>query len=222
MPMTDSPRRLLILGASGRCGRRVTREAIRRGFVVTALTKSRHDHLAELGARVLNGNVLDYATLVEAMRGQNAVACCLGIKRKSAVNPLSDLLSPPDFMTRCAGLIIRAMNETGVERLVAISAAGVGDSYVIVTHPVRQLLKVGHLKTAYADLGNMEPQLISSSRDTLIVRPVTLTDLPVRSNARIIERYGLLSMISRDAVARWIVDALERPGRYENAAENIG
>lgn len=119
-------------------------------------------------------------------------------------------------------MIVRAMESNGVDRLVAISAAGVGNSYASLTSPVRRFLKMGHIKTAYADLESMEQVFAESELDTLVVRPVTLTNLPIRRKARIIRRYGLLSCVSRHAVAHWIVDALQRPGPFEDRSEIIG
>jgi len=214
--------KLLILGASGRCGRLVTQEAVKRGFNVSILVRSNASDFNQPGVTVFNGSVLDYDTVESAVRGQDAVACCLGIRRRSSVNPWSKLLSPPDFMARSAPLIVRAMDSNQVDRLVAISAAGVGSSSTYPTKPVRRLLRMGHLETAYHDLESMEQVLANSDLDSLVVRPVTLVNYALKSEARIVNRYSLLSVVSRSAVARWILDAIQRPDRFEHRSETIG
>src|SRR6059036_3915989 len=72
------PSRVLIVGASGGTGRQLVKQALERGYAVTALVRDpsrlQIDH-PEL--TVIKGNVLDEGSLDVAMRGQEAVLSAL-------------------------------------------------------------------------------------------------------------------------------------------------
>src|SRR5690348_12573323 len=97
--------KLLVLGASGLTGSWLTRLSAQAGHEVTALVRSAARLDAPAGVRVIRGEVLDPATLSSALEGQDAVASCLGIRRAGKA-PWSALLSPSDFMTRVAELLV--------------------------------------------------------------------------------------------------------------------
>ncbi|MCC7053060.1 MAG: NAD(P)H-binding protein [Gemmatimonadaceae bacterium] len=201
--------RLLILGASGGCGQWLTRIAVARGHEVTALVRgTARTSQALAGATIVRGDVLDPACLPSVLRRQDVVLSALGMRRASR-NPWSALLSPPDFTARAVRGLIPAMEHAGVTRLVAISAAGVGDSDSQLTWPVRRLLSLGNVGVAYRDLAVMESELAASRLDWLVVRPVALVDGEVTGTASAVTRFGLASTIRRADVAQWMVEAAE-------------
>ena len=201
--------RLLILGATGGCGQWITRLAVARGHAVTALVRGTAPTPAALaGATVARGDVLDPACLPALLAGQDVVLSALGMRRASR-NPWSTLLSPPDFTARMMRGLIPAMEQAGVTRLIAISAAGVADSDRQLTRPVRALLSLGNVGVAYRDLAVMEAQLEASRLDWLVVRPVALVNGDVTGSAREVTRFGLASTIRRADVAQWMVEAAE-------------
>jgi NADPH:quinone reductase-like Zn-dependent oxidoreductase len=79
---SGQPTRVLIVGATGGTGRHLVAQALERGHLVTALARDpsalriEHPRL-----RVVSGNVLDYASVEAAVRGQEAVVSALGHKR---------------------------------------------------------------------------------------------------------------------------------------------
>jgi hypothetical protein len=90
--------------------------------------------------------------------GHGVVISCLGLRR-AGQNPFARLLSPPDLTTRVTTHVVDAMRAAGVHRIIAISAAGVGDSLLQLSWPVRQLVSTGNVAVAYRDLANMEAVL---------------------------------------------------------------
>src|ERR1700730_6173755 len=68
------PMRLLIVGANGGTGRHLVAQALQRGHIVTAFVRNpstlerNHSQLT-----VVQGDVLDYASVEAAVRGQEAV-----------------------------------------------------------------------------------------------------------------------------------------------------
>ncbi|NNE99564.1 MAG: NAD(P)H-binding protein [Pyrinomonadaceae bacterium] len=215
-------KRLLVLGASGGCGQWVVRIAVQRGYQVTALVRPETNYEAPDGVEVVRGSVLETEVLEQAMKGQDAVISCLGIKRKSSINPWSGLASPPDFAEKSAQIIAEAMDKHDVQRLVAVSAAGVGDSRNALTRIISLMIQKTNISLSYRDLENMEEVYKKSDIDSLAVRPVTLVNGRTTDRARLVDHYGLFSRIARSDVAGWMLDALERPGPFKKASEMIG
>ena len=105
--------------------------------------------------------------------------------------------------------LLPAMQTAAVRRLIAISAAGVGDSASQLTWPVRRLLSLGNVGVAYRDLAQMERLVAASDLDWLLCRPVALVDGPATGHAREVDRFTLATTIRRADVAQWMVDQLD-------------
>src|SRR3982751_4648350 len=117
---------VLVLGPSGGCGRWFCRLAAARGWAVTTLVRPETSFDVPV-TRVLRGNVLDEAFLRPALAGNPVVVCCLGIKRAAPSNPWSNVVSPVNLCTLVSGMLRDFAPAAGVSRVLAISAAGVGD-----------------------------------------------------------------------------------------------
>ena len=71
--------KLLVFGATGGTGREIVARALAQGHVVTVFVRNpaaistKHDHL-----KLVQGNVLDYASVEAAIQGQDAVVSALG------------------------------------------------------------------------------------------------------------------------------------------------
>ncbi|MFQ5568898.1 MAG: NAD(P)-dependent oxidoreductase [Rhodothermales bacterium] len=214
--------RLLILGASGRCGQWAVRLAHRRGHSLRVVVRPGTDFEAPSGVEVMRGSVLEPMTVLKAVEGQDAVVSCLGPKRKNPRNPWSKLDSPDDIAARSARYITAAMANHNVSRGAAISAAGVGDSRHRLSPVLRWFLDHSSIGLAYRDLDRMEQQYTASGLDWLVVRPVTLVDGPPTSKVRVVDRYRLLSRVSRGDVSQWLLDGVESEGPFFDSRVMIG
>jgi uncharacterized protein YbjT (DUF2867 family) len=175
---------------------------------VTALVRDGSVFDAPPGVAVLEGDPADPRVLHAAVRDQDAVASCLGLRRAGR-SPWAPLRSPPRLTTEVARALVPAMRRHGVERVVAISAAGVGDSASRLSRPVRLLVGAGNVAVAYRDLAGMEATLAASGLDWTVVRPVTLVDGAPTGRARPAARYTLASTVRRGDVAAWMLRAVE-------------
>ena len=212
---------ILVLGASGATGQLLVQMATDRGHHVTALVRSMENLKDRDGLAVVRGDVLDVNALEPVVQGKDAVLSCLGIRRKTASNPWSTLLSQTDFSQVSARRIVSAMQKHGVTRLIAMSAAGAGDSIHKVDAVSRFLFRNSKLAIRLQDSGRMEDVYAASALDTLVVRPARLVDSDPSDKARNIERCSAASKISRSDVAQWMLDALERPEPFNIPAEMI-
>jgi uncharacterized protein YbjT (DUF2867 family) len=214
--------KLLVFGASGRCGSWVVRLAAERGWPVTAFVREQTAYTPPAGVKLVRGDVLDAAHVGSVVPEHDAVLSCVGAQRSSPINPFSLLKSPPDFCARSAARIIEAACASGVRRIGAISAAGVGDSATALPLVMRALIARSTIGVMYRDLGRMEAAYEASGLDWFAVRPVTLINAAPSSRSHILRRFGSFSVIGRADVARWMLDAIARPAQPEERRPMIG
>jgi len=212
---------ILVLGASGGVGGSLVRRALERGRSVRALVRAGTAYRSPPGVEVLRGDPRDEAALAAALESVDAVASCLG-QRRAGRSPWSAALSPADLMERVAEALVPAMARAGVQRLVVVSAAGVGDSERRLTGPVRWLVRQGRIGEAYRDLAAMERQLERSTLDWLAIRPVTLIDGRPTGRGREVERYRFTSTVRRADVAAEMLKALASPVPFSRRSVLLG
>lgn len=157
---------ILVIGGTRGTGREVVKQALERGHDVVALARrpskitTKHERL-----RVVQGDVMDPASVDAALQGCGAVVCALGHRR---------WIGPTRTLSEGTRNIVRAMEKQGVKRLVVETALGVGDSagrlgvwYTLFTIPVI-------LPFYWYDKGRQERVVRESSLDWVIVRPGVL------------------------------------------------
>lgn len=106
--------KIAVLGATGRTGRPLVEELLRRGHEVSVLVRS-PAKLGDLAGRlrVVTGSSTERAALDEVLTGADAVISALG--------PTKD---DPTLMSATARPLVEAMAAAGVRRFVGISGAG--------------------------------------------------------------------------------------------------
>lgn len=112
--------RVLLLGGSGLLGHNVLSVLLDRGHEVVALVRRRGAIRLPSGQwHEIEGSLLDYATLLSAAQGCEAVINCAGTTDMSLLR-YEDYL--PVNCDLCASLI-RLLHDTGISRLVHVSTA---------------------------------------------------------------------------------------------------
>ena len=193
--------RVVIVGATGGTGRQLVAQALERGYQVTAFVRTpakiriAHDRLS-----VRRGNVLHYASVEDAVRGQDAVLCALGHKR---------WFYPTRILSSGTANLIRAMEACGVRRFVCETSLGVGDSfgrmglyYTLFVIPVV-------LPFYFWDKRRQEHIIRCSALDWIIVRPGALTNKPKRGTYRhgsVVGHWLWTVRISRADVANFMLN----------------
>ena len=213
---------ILVLGATGNTGRQFVNMALKRGHKITAVVRSAAAIDERSGLTIIQGDVLDPAVLIKGSIGMGAVVSCLGIRKENPSDPWSPLLSPEDFTARSATGIIEAMKTNGIKRLVVISSAGIGESWETVDVDLRKVIQSSSVGKIFLDLNNMEKVLEKSELDTLAVRPVAVVVGEAEGGTRIVDRFEKTSKIFTGDIARWMLDAVERPAPFAKRAEMIG
>jgi putative NADH-flavin reductase len=209
--------RLAVIGATRGVGLALVQEARRRGHEVTALVRPRPERPGfDPAVRVIDGDGADPEALARTVEGQDAVVTSLGVRPRSRGVTL--------FSTSTRNLLA-AMRAAGVQRLVAITGIGAGDSkghggflYDHVVYPY-------FLADAYADKDRQEELIRESDREWLIVRPGFLTNGPRSGAYRAITDLGGVrkaGKIARADVAAFVLDQLERPTLFGRSPLLVG
>ena len=187
--------RLLVFGASGATGRQLVMQALAADHAVTAFVRD----ATKLGIshpllKTVQGDAGDYAPVAGAVVGQEAVVSALGVNAPLRHDPI---------VIDGVRHIIRAMTETGVQRLVYLSFIGVRDSRAAAGFVVRHIA-VLPLRHEIRDHESKEELVTASQLAWTIVRAPTLTNGPATGAFRIgtdIAARSLLPTLSRADVA---------------------
>lgn len=158
--------KLIIFGSTGTIGRQLVLQALQSGHSVTAFARSKAK-LADIQhpqLRVHEGNVLEFSSVLAAVKGHDVVFCALGAGRKGTV--------------RSEGTrnIIKAMQTAGMSRLICQTTLGAGESKGNLNFFWKHVMFGWFLKEAYKDHELQEKYIRESSLDWTIVRPAAFTD----------------------------------------------
>jgi putative NADH-flavin reductase len=201
--------KVVVLGASGGCGKALVQQAIARGYDVTAVVRA-SSKLDVTGVRVLRGDLTDVAFLRTAVHGADVVFSALGMRLQSLAPWAKG--EDPTFLSRSTPALVAALKAEGVQRLVAISAGGVGDSLKDMPGMFRLFIAATALRHAYVELDAMERTMIASGLDVCICRPTGLTDGPKVGGVHVNAKLKGRATISRADVAAWMLNEAEKPG----------
>jgi uncharacterized protein YbjT (DUF2867 family) len=204
--------RLLVVGATGSLGRLAVAEAARRGHDVAALVRDpARAHLPEPVDKV-RGDVLDPATLDPALAGKDAVVCALGTPTpRQASSLLED-------GTRN---LTEAMKRSSVPRLVCVTLLGTADSKRNAS-PLYRYVILRALAPMLPDKENQERVVRDSGLEWVLVRPPCFVNSS-RGQPRVLRPgdNGRVGHVSRQGLARVLIDAAERP-HYVHQAIVVG
>jgi putative NADH-flavin reductase len=157
--------KLLIIGSTGSIGRHLVTQALEQGHTVTAFVRDparleiKHSNLT-----TVQGDALDPVSVERAVEGHDAVLCALGAGAKGTIR------------TEGTRNIVRAMEKTGVRRLICQSTLGIGDSRANLNFFWKHIMFGCLLRRAYADHVGQEDCVKRSRLDWTIVRPAAFMD----------------------------------------------
>ena len=159
--------KILVVGATGKTGELAQRKAVAEGHEVAVFGHAVEQRYKNDPVAKTQGDVLDSAAVAAGVTRQYAVLVCLG-----SVN-LRDRVT----LTQGAHNICKAMQAQGVERVVFISAAGVGDSWRLIPW-YSKLLFSAVLKTVLQEHTAEEAIFAESGLNWTAVRAAVLTNAP--------------------------------------------
>ncbi|HET9517339.1 MAG TPA: NAD(P)-binding oxidoreductase [Actinoplanes sp.] len=175
---------IAVLGATGRVGALVARQALDRGWSVAALVRDPARLAVGLAGtdrlRVVAGQIDDPVAMAEATREASAVVVAVGVRYRRG-HPWSGIQGREDVAPQAVRTALRTAPHGA--RIVLLSALGVGDSWRLLPGPVRAVLSTSSLPRVYRALGEAERLVLGAATPGVVVRAVTLTDGPATGRA---------------------------------------
>jgi putative NADH-flavin reductase len=195
--------RVVVFGASGATGRELVGQALAQGHHVTAFVRK----VSRLETRsgqltIVQGDVAEATTVASAVEGQDGVLCALG-----AATPLHR--DPTLVEGLCH--IVRAMEQSGVRRLVYLSFLGVRDGRKQLSMLGRYLVAPLLMRNVVADHEAKERIIRQSTLDWVVVRPPRLTNGAPRGTYRSgvgVRATAVIPRISRADLAEFMLRQL--------------
>jgi putative NADH-flavin reductase len=115
---------VLIIGASRGIGLETVRAALKAGHSVRALARSaRRIPVDYPKLEKMAGDALEMATVKRALTGVDVVTQSLGVSAGPEV-----ILKSTRFFSKATRVLVTAMEETQVKRLICVTGFGAGDS----------------------------------------------------------------------------------------------
>ena len=209
--------KIIVFGATGGTGKLIVSQALAKGHSVTAFVRNPEGLTADPHLRIIQGDLFDLATVVDAVRGHRAVLSALGARSRQKADILANALP----------IMLEAMRQEYVTRLVVLGASGVqrdhGKYQNALTNMAIWVAKKTVLKHPFVDQAALERLLAASDVDYTIVRAPRLLDGPFTGTYRVLPDAlppGALS-ISRADVADFMLQQLTDP-RFHRQGPYIG
>jgi len=194
--------RIAVLGATGRTGRPIVEELLRRSHEVVALVREPATADLPSAAQTVTGDARDPAALAALVGGAQAVVSALGPRRGDAT-----------LHREVAAVLVDAMQHAGIRRFVGISGAGIdvpGDAKSRRDRVVSALIQRLGGQTV-RDKAVEQQVWATSGLDWTLVRPPRLVDRPgtgeVEHSA---SRSPATTWIRRVDLAHFVVDCVEQ------------
>jgi putative NADH-flavin reductase len=200
---------IAIFGASGGTGRLLTSRSLEEGHAVTALVRRPRSFPFADRVRVVQGDAFDPAAVLRTIEGAEVVFSALGAK-----SPFRN----ENVLPRAVPLIIAAMQQAGVRRIIALGSAGARLDSLEKQPPwrrwiIQKIIYNTVLKWPVQEQMAQYRMLDASGLDWTMVLPPMLTNTAARGRYRIdgeaLPRQS--HSISRADVAAFMFQQIESP-----------
>ena len=200
--------KIAIFGASGRTGLLLTQRCLAAGHTVTALVRTPGAFRFCEQVQVVVGGAFDAVAVRQTVEGSEVVLSALGARS----------LKKEDVLERAVPLIVAAMRQTGVRRIVALGSAGALEDSLKKQAAwrrwfVQNIVYKTFLKWPVASQVAQWKMLAASGLDWTMVMPPMLTDGPARRKYRVdgeaLPRGGM--RIARADVADFMMQQIASP-----------
>ena len=203
---------VLVIGASKGIGRQTVMRALEHGHDVRAFARSASGiTISHPKLEKFSGDALERGDVESALGGIEVVVQTLGVS-------LRDLFSPVRLFSESTRILVPAMQERGVKRLITVTGFGAGDSRASISCLQRIPFQIV-FRRAYDDKSLQEQLIKESVLDWTIVRPGVLTNGPGTGRYKVLkeESQWRNGLISRADVADFLVKQIEKRDHFHGA-----
>lgn len=211
-------KKIAVLGATGRTGIWIVKEALQRGYAVNALVREQSSlNIEHNDLTIIKGTPTATVDLIRVMEGCEAVMSALNISRKNEWWLWSELSSSPTFLSDVARKTVAVAKEMDLKRCLIVTAWGTGATKEDLPGFFRFFINNTKIGVTYQDHECQEAIWEKSGLDWTVVRPVGLTndteEKPIGVLLETKTSKPANSRISRRMVAQFMLDAWEE-GTY--------
>ncbi len=198
--MSAADQNVLIFGATRGVGLETARVLCQQDLQVNAGVRVTSDtqKLTKLGVKSGNVDIFDPSSVTALLAQDNYRAIILSLSGKKG--------DPERADREGVKVIVDAAVESGITRVVMVTAIGCGDSRAAVAPKVIEIL--GEVLEAKTEA---EAYLFKAGLDATILRPGGLTDEPASGTAIMTEDHLTMGVASRADVGRLVADCVFDP-----------
>ena len=193
----------LVIGGTSGIGREVVSQLADLGAPVRAFGRSAGDAGFGEGVEPVKGDARNAGEVAGALKGVSIVVQALGVKERVGM-----IWERETLFSQATRILLPAMQAAGVDRLIAVTGYGAGDSRGAMSGPARfaQHLVLGRI---YDDKARQEEMIKASGLAWTLVRPGLLTNGSRSRRYKVLRERSSwhLGMISRADVADFVVGA---------------
>lgn len=209
--------KIIIFGAAGGIGKYAVKHALEKGYQVTAYLRDKSKlYISDKRLRIIEGEISDYVSMLNALKDQDAVIWCVGIPLKRNYEKMQSLEGHQ--------ILIRAMKEVGVTRLVDWGTPSVAfekdkKSFITVVPGIMAGIALTMAKEEMVEIGKL---VQASGLDWTLVRFMAPKNTPYTGNVKV--GFGDVKMnfsISREDIGWFMVEQVES-NQYLHSMPIIG
>jgi len=199
--------RIFLLGATGKTGAIFLKMALENGHNITAYVRSPEKLMIAENLSIVQGDLLSITQMSASMCNHDVVVSCIGGNDNDKSNVIQELTQ----------VIVASMKKSNVDKIVAISSAGIHNEFSWVTNLILNLF----YKHVINDHRLAAQVIMTSGINYTLARPLSLTD------GKLTKIYRKISIgvpkggkdISRQDLAHFLLETIES-GAYHN--ETVG
>lgn len=203
---------ILILGSTGRTGKWLLDEALKRGYSVNVLVRNKSKVPSHTHLRIFEGNPSNKNNLTEAVEGCEIVLSALNISRNSDF-PWAKLRASESFLSETMQNLIEIGALGKLKKVIFTSAWGVNETKKDIPWWFRWLIDNSNIGVAYRDHERQEKLLDNATLNYTAVRPVGLTNSLATQKVRVTLEKNTPTpnlTISRLTTAKFMLDCMEQ------------
>ncbi len=176
---------IFLIGANNGLGYEILNEALRNKINVNCLVRSsKKINFESPYLKLFYGDATNFNELLNSIGTSSVIISSINVKRKNFF-PWSKISNSTSTISDSSKLIVDIAKLKQINRVITISAFGVGETYKNIPKWFQLLIKYSNLKYPYKDHQVHEKIISTSGLNWTIIRPVVLTNFKKNEKIKI-------------------------------------
>lgn len=206
---------ILLIGASKGLGLQILKEAIKKEIKVNCLIRKKSKlNLKSPFLKKIYGDATNYRDLEKSVGNSEVIISTINVCRRNII-PWSALTNSKTTVSTFAKNTLN-LSKNNINRIITISAWGVGDSIDDIPKLFKLLIKFSNLKYPYMDHDLHEKIIEKSNFNWTILRPSALTN--EQKYHEVVSHEGNNNprlTVGRKSLARFIIGIIENKSYFK-------